>query len=334
MGKVSSREPIISIIVPVYNGEQFIKESIENLLKIKSQKEIIVINDCSNDKSLEILKKYKDSIVLIDLKENKGVSNARNLGIKTAKGKYIGFVDIDDSIDYNMFDEMIKVIEKEQADVCVCNYDEIYENSDVVVRSKYVLPIKSTTQDKTISLYLTDQISPAIWDKIYTRNLLEKIQFKNGLAVGEDILFCLNIFLQAKKTCYIDKAFYHYLQQNNSVMHKLSPKLLQFKEVAKSIDPQKREKLINKYKEEFEYFELEMITRGIHSISMLCNKITKQEAQEYLKVYFDKKYFERILKSKYYSKSIKLEIFLLKTFGIRFHLFLMPIYKFIRNKIR
>lgn len=334
MTKVSNKEPLISIVVPVYNGEKFIKKSIDVLLKIKCSKEIIVINDCSTDNSLKLLKKYGNNIILIDLKENKGVSNARNLGIEKAKGKYIGFVDIDDCIEDEMYDEMLKKLETSAADVCVCNYDEIYENSDLKVSSKYELPKTITTNKETLSLFLTDKISPAIWDKLYKKELLKDISFQKSLAVGEDILFCLNVFMKANKTCYIDKRFYHYLQQSNSVMHKISPKLLQFKDVITSIEKKEKEKLKQNFKEEFEYFELEMITRGIHSISMLCNKQTKKEAQEYLKVYFDKSHFDRIISSKYYSKGIKLEILVLKIFGIKFHLFLMPIYKIIRSKIR
>lgn len=334
MTKVSKKEPLISIIIPVYNGEKFIENSIEKLLKIKCSKEIIVINDCSKDNSLKLLNKYKKEIQIIDLKENKGVSNARNLGIERAIGKYIGFVDIDDSVESEMYDEMIRVIEKTKADVCVCNYDEIYENSDLVVASKYKLPKCSTNREETLSLFLTDKISPAIWDKIYKSELIKQVGFKKGLAVGEDILFCLNIFLNTNKTSYIDKPFYHYLQQSNSVMHKISQKLLQFKEVVASIDESTKRELEKKFKDEFEYFELEMITRGIHSISMLSNKKTKKEAQDYLKIYYDKKDFDRIIKSKYYSKSIKLEILILKMFGIKFHLFLMPVYKVIRNKVR
>ena len=334
MTKVSKSEPLISIIVPVYNGEKFVKKSIETLLKIKCSKEIIVINDCSKDKTLALLKKYKDEIVLIDLKENQGVSNARNLGIEQARGKYIGFVDIDDSIESNMYDEMIEIIEQNQCDVCVCNYDEVYENSDLRVNSKYTLPERITDHNETLSLYLTDKISPAIWDKIYKQDLIKKVKFKKGMAVGEDILFCLNVFINSTKTCYIDKPFYHYLQQSNSVMHKISPKLLQFKDVVLSINKNDRKMLEEKFKDEYEYFELEMITRGIHSISMLSNKKTKKEAAEYLKVYFNKSDFDKIIKSKYYSKSIKLEILVLKIFGIKFHLFIMPIYRMIRNKVR
>lgn len=335
MTKVSKKEqPLISIVVPVYNGEKFIKKSIDELLKIKSSKEIIVINDCSTDNSLKLLKRYKNKIVLIDLEENKGVSSARNLGIAKSTGKYIGFVDIDDSVECEMYDEMLKKIENNDADVCVCNYDEIYEDSDLKVGSKYNLPNETTDHRTTLSLFLTDKISPAIWDKLYKKELLKDISFQKSLAVGEDILFCLNVFMKANKTCYIDKAFYHYLQQSNSVMHKISPKLLQFKDVVTNIDKIEKEKLKQNFKDEFEYFELEMITRGIHSISMLCNKNTSKIAQEYLKRYYDKKDFNRIIKSKYYSKSIKLEILVLKIFGIKFHLFLMPVYKLIRNKMR
>jgi len=334
MAKVSKKEPLISIIVPVYNGEKYIKNTINNLLKVTCDKEIIVINDCSVDKSYELLKKYEKNIKLINLKENNGVSNARNLGLEVARGKYIGFVDIDDSFEFDIFNKMIEKIESENSDVCVCNYDEIDEVTGLVTSSKYKLNYLKTEKKSAIKLFLTDQISPAIWDKIYRRDLLEKIRFNKNLAVGEDILFCLNVFLKVNSVSFCNEYLYHYLQQNNSVMHKISPKLLQFSKVIENIDLKNKKLLLNEYKEEYEYFKLEMVTRGIHSISSLCNKNNKKIAKQYLMEYCTKDNLNGILKNKYYSKFIKLEILIIKMLGIDAHLILMPVYKFVRSKIR
>ena len=89
----------LSIVMPVYNGEKFIKNSLDRVLSVECEKEIIVVNDCSKDNSLNLLKEYGSQIKLIDLVENKGVSNARNVGIKEATGDYISFLDIDDIIE-------------------------------------------------------------------------------------------------------------------------------------------------------------------------------------------------------------------------------------------
>lgn len=324
----------LTIVIPVYNGEKYIKRCLDSVLSNKNIKEVIVINDCSTDGSLKILKEYGSRIKLIDLKENRGVSYARNLGIEKATGDYITFVDVDDYIEPNTYFQMLSKIEKTDADICICNYDEIFEENGKIVNSKYNLDFEELDNESVVKKFLTDDISPAIWDKVYKTKLLKNISFENNLAIGEDILFCLKVFMNCKKATFINERFYHYVQQNTSAMHVISPKLLQFKNVIKGIDKTKYEELENNYAEEFNYFKLEMITRGIHSISMLINKSNKAEGIEYLQHYYNKEDLKNIIKCKYFSKSIKLEILILLVFGIRIHLLLMPIYKIIRAKRR
>lgn len=334
MGRASDNIPIISIILPVYNGEKYIKNTIDQLLNIKSNKEIIVVNDCSNDNSLKLLKEYKNKINLINLKENHGASYARNIGLDNAKGKYIAFVDIDDFFDNNIYDKMLKNIERENADICVCNYDEFFEGKNIKSNSKYNYQFKNLNKRDSLRLFLADKISPAIWDKIYKRELFENIRFDESLLIGEDIHFCLNLFYNCKKVTFINENLYHYLQQETSLMHTISYKLLHFKKVIEKISEEEKKYLEKEYNEEFNYFKLEMVTRGIHSLSTLSNKKNKKQVESYLKEYCNNSDFDKILKSKYYSKSIKIEIFILKIFGIKAHLFLMPFYKKIRNILR
>ena len=335
MERVSrKKEPLISIIIPIYNGEKYIQKTLDKLTNINSSKEIIVINDCSSDNSLDLLNKYKKNIILINLKENQGVSNARNLGIQKASGKYVGFVDVDDSFENEIFEKMLSKIEKTNSDVCICNYDEFFEINNIITKSKYVYENETLNQNEALSNYLIDNISPAIWDKIYKTEIVKDIKFNKDLAIGEDILFCLNVFIKCKSFSFVNEYLYHYLQQSNSVMHTVSPKLLQFRDVILNIEAKDREYLEKNYSEEFNFFKLEMITRGIHSLSSICNKKNKNQVIRYLKTYCGKNDLKKILKNKYYSKTIKLEILILKTLGVKFHLFMTPIYKIIRNKIR
>ena len=117
-------------------------------------------------------------------------------------------------------------------------------------------------------------------------------------------------------------------------MHSVSSRLLQFRDVINYININDRKMLEEKFNEEFNFFKLEMITRGIHSISSLNNNRNKRLVKRFLSEYYNKDELNSILKCEYFSKSIKLEIFILKIFGIRFHLLMMPVYKFIRNKVR
>ena len=326
---------ILSIILPVYNGEKFIKKTIDKLLKIDLKKEIIVINDCSIDNTQKILESYNDKIELINLNKNCGVSNARNIGIQNAKGKYLAFIDADDDFEINMYQEMITKLEKEKNDLCICNYDEyMYKKNLKIVKSKYIYENIENSSNKILKMYLTDKISPAIWDKVYLTEFIKKINFNTQLSIGEDILFCLNIFLNTNKISFINKYYYHYYQNESSAMHNISDKMLEFSKVIDYIEPQDRERLKTECKEEFEYFECEMTTRGIHSImANVCHE-NKKEATKYLKKYYDLEKFNKILNNKYFSKSIKIEIYILKKFGIKTHIILTPLYVKARNLSR
>lgn len=326
----------LTIVIPVFNGEKFIKNCVNNLEKSNfNDFEIIIINDGSTDNTLKIIKELLlryDNIEYINNKKNKGVSYSRNVGIEKSNGKYIGFVDADDYVDNSMFSNMIKVAIKNDADVVVCNYIEIDELTKVKTKSKYRYNKQILLKDECLKNFLTDKISPAIWDKIYKKELIKKVKFNENLQVGEDLLFCLNIFLESKKNAFINEYYYNYIQQNSSVMHNISPKLTQFKDVLNYV---KKEKYLNSnFEEEYSYFKLEMITRGIHSISSITNKSNKKTAIKYLKLYCNKIDLNQIIKNKFFSKSIKIEIFVLKTFGINVHLALMPIYKKIRKVLR
>lgn len=326
----------LSIIVPVFNGQTYIEKTINNLLKIEIDNyEIIIINDGSSDNTENILElKYSnnDKINIVNLKENKGVSYCRNFGISKARGQYITFMDVDDEVNTKMYIDLLTIAKKDNLDVCGCNYIERSEN--VEVKSKYILPEGVLNNDEIVKLYLTDKISPAIWDKIFKYDILEKVKFNEKLQVGEDILFCLEVFLKTEKARFINEYYYCYMQQETSVMHQISNKLVQFKEIEKGLNVEDYNCLRNNYSIEFEYFRGAMIMRGVHSISMLKNKYNKKQAIDLIYNIMDRNILKNFIKNKYTAKNIKIEVFILIYLGIRMHLSLMPMYKYIRNKIR
>ena len=335
---MKKKHPLLSIIVPIYNGQKYIQRCIEGIEKNEDiELEIIIINDGSIDSSLEeinkILSKY-NNIIFFNNSKNYGVSYSRNLGIKYATGDYIGFVDVDDEIEHNMFTKLVGCAIENQSDVVVCNYIEISENKKNIVNSKYKYKHTSLDQYNSLKNYLIDYISPAVWDKIYKKDIIKKIKFDEQFSIGEDILFCLEVFLNSTKVTFINESLYKYNQNNNSTMHNLSHFLFDFKKILFSI-PYNYEETLNKdYLEEYQYFKYEMITRGIHSISSMSNNKNKKIISDFLKVYYDRKIFREICRNKYFSKKIKLEIFILKNFGINVHIFLIPIYKKFRNLTR
>lgn len=320
----------ISIIIPVYNGEKYIKKLIDKVLSSPLSKEIIVIDSSSSDNSLSILKQYGKKINLLALDKNKGVSYARNLGIAKAQGNFIGFIDQDDDIETDMFLKMYTKAQEENSDICVCNYDEFYEIKTEHNKSKYHYSFKKDILEN----YLIDNISPAIWDKIYKKEFIKTLKFNETLNIGEDILFNLEAFLKTKNVVFVNEYLYHYFQQDKSVMHSLSSRHLQFLEITEKLAPETTRYLKENYCKAYEFFELEMFTRAIHSISILVNKENKKEAKAYLKSIITQDKLNKIIKNSFFSKSIKIEMIILKLFGLSLHLSLIPFYQKIRNKIR
>ena len=223
----------LSIIVPIYNVEDYLEECLKSLYNIKNIKlEIILVNDGSKDNSFKIMEKFKEiypeKTVLIN-KENGGLSSARNAGMKAAVGEYISFIDSDDFIDVDEFEKFYKEGQKDKLDVMVGNMryytpektgDSLFR-SDVVKNSGIVNGI-----DFFWNLFQkTKCFREEVVDDIYKREFLVKnnIWFNENI-VHEDSEFTPLVYLKAEKVKYIDRAFYFYRQRTGSIMNKVSEK--------------------------------------------------------------------------------------------------------------
>lgn len=223
----------LSIIVPIYNVEDYLEECLKSLYNIKNIKlEIILVNDGSKDNSFKIMEKFKEiypeKTVLIN-KENGGLSSARNAGMKAAVGEYISFIDSDDFIDVGEFEKFFKEGQKNKLDVMVGNMryytpektgDSLFR-SDVVKNSGIVNGI-----DFFWNLFQKPKcFREEVVDDIYKREFLVKnnIWFNENI-VHEDSEFTPLVYLKAEKVKYIDRAFYFYRQRTGSIMNKVSEK--------------------------------------------------------------------------------------------------------------
>ena len=168
----------VSVIVPVYNVEEYIDKCLDSLVhQTLTDLEIIVVNDGSPDNSEKIIKKYEKKYKNIKylVKENGGLSDARNFGLKYAKGEYIAFLDSDDYVSEEMYQMMYIKAKSEDFDMVVCDINYLYPDRTLRVDSG----IKDDTTDikKT---YLT--IQPAAWNKLFRRDLFDhKVLFKKGV---------------------------------------------------------------------------------------------------------------------------------------------------------
>ena len=226
--------PKVSVIVPVYNVEKYLKRCLDSLInQTLKDIEIIVVNDGSTDNSLDILNKYaeNDSRIKVIDKENSGVSDCRNIAMKQMKGKYIMFVDSDDWIDNNALEIMYTKIEEEKSDLVMCTYMrefanhskekifnlpeiELYEKDEIKkLHRKLFGPIDNELGNPE-DLYSLG----TIWAKLYKVDVIKKnnIEFEDLKLIGsnEDGLFNIYVFNKINKAVFINKPLYHYCRDN------------------------------------------------------------------------------------------------------------------------
>ena len=214
----------ISVIVPIFNTEKYLSRCISSILNqtIKDI-EILCVNDCSTDNSLKILQEFskQDSrLKIIDLKENKGVSNARNLGIDLAQGEYIYLIDSDDWLDDNYLEQMLNKIKETNSNIVInANFVNEYDDKTKKAYSKFDFLTKDFEifDSKTVQKFFP----PVIWTRLYKKDFLKNhnIKFPMVKCGAEDIYFAYACDLIQEKSYIFKGPFYHYSQHQTSAMH-------------------------------------------------------------------------------------------------------------------
>lgn len=212
----------VSVIVPVFNLENYIGRCIESIInQTLSNIEIIIINDGSSDKSNEIICSYsrKDKRIIHLSQENQGVSVARNKGVRRASGDYITFVDGDDYLELTMLEEMLKLAYTSKYDIVFCNFTKY--------KSKSVYPAgKNTSYHNYIKNMLQDKYPPSACGGLFRSDYIKKnnLVFNKGLSYGEDILFCIELLFIHKKSVGIVKSdLYVVEERKDSATRKICP---------------------------------------------------------------------------------------------------------------
>lgn len=210
---------MISVIVPIYKVEKYLKRCVNSLLaQSYSDFELILVDDGSPDNCGNICEEYaaKDKRIRVIHKDNGGLSDARNAGLKIAKGEYIAFVDSDDWVATNYLETLLKVIELTGSDICECEVlkttgeIEKYENS----KEKHT----SYSSEKALELLICDKIlHQYVWNKLYKRSCLKDIPFAVG-KINEDEFWTYQVFGHARRITKISNTLYYYFQRENSIM--------------------------------------------------------------------------------------------------------------------
>lgn len=215
--------PTVSIIVPVYKVEKYINQCIESILSQTFKEfELILIDDGSPDNSGEICDKFADidQRITVIHKSNGGVSSARNVGLKNAKGKYILFIDSDDWIDSSFIAELVYSMENKNADLTVCDY--YLADTDKLKTNKIFdkdISLNKINEEEMVNLIKTHSIFGP-WCKLYRNDVIQrnKIFFNTNVSFGEDLLFNLQYLSNVNNICMIGKELYYYRQVNGSLV--------------------------------------------------------------------------------------------------------------------
>lgn len=212
----------LSIIVPVYNTEKYLDRCLTSLRKQTYKNlEFIIVNDGSTDNSIEICRRYAemDSRFKVFSKTNGGLSDARNFGLQRVSGEYIGFVDSDDFISENMYEILIKEMEKYKGDIAVSSIQHVDDNEKYTNLRR--LPAEITVLNKGEAfeeLLFSQRISNSVCNKIFKKNLFMSIRFPKG-KLYEDEYVTYRLFDLSSSAVICSNAYYYYRSNPNSITH-------------------------------------------------------------------------------------------------------------------
>lgn len=212
-------DPLISVIVPVYNVAPYVEACLSSIVSQSYENlEILVVDDASTDGSYDICQKYHNAdsrIRLMQHNKNLGLSAARNTALEVAKGDYIVFVDSDDTIDKNMYSAMCSAAQKNEADIVVCGYYYIDENGKITSSSS-LREINITLRGIEKIKYNISTSNNCVWNKLYKRSVFETVRFPLGKTF-EDIFIMHRLFDNANQVYLIPERLYNYRQRKTGI---------------------------------------------------------------------------------------------------------------------
>ena len=240
--------PKVSVIVPVYNVEEYLERCLDSLVnQTLKDIEIIIVNDGSTDGSKEKIQKYINTyknIVYLE-KKNGGLSSARNYGIPYAKGEYIGFVDSDDYVELTMYEKMYNKAIEDKSDMVECDFIWEYPNK----KREDIGKVYSSKKEAIIEARVV------AWNKIIKKDIIEKtkITFPEGLRY-EDIEFFYKIVPYLDKISFVKETLVHYVQRESSIANTQNERTGEiFKIWENVLNYYIENNIFNEYRSELEY---------------------------------------------------------------------------------
>ncbi len=262
--------PKISVIIPIYNAEKYLKECLNSIInQTYKNVEIICVNDGSTDSSLSIIKEYSskyENIVVVN-KKNSGVIDARIAGLKKATGDYIGWVDSDDFIDSTMYEKMYNALSSNNADFATCNYKFYPQN--VTKKKKWFKELNGSVD----GLFIMDNI--ILWNELVKKSLIDKMNTIELMKTFGEGIYSL-IIVNAQKVVTINEELYNYRVGHGSLSTNYSnlnwfKKVVDFNKVKMQyvIDEKYSDYWINYFRYEYLYYVLVLMIVSAYNNSKI-----------------------------------------------------------------
>lgn len=309
------KNPKVSVIVPVYNTEKYLRKCMESLVHQTLQEiEIVVINDGSTDESegiiFEYMEKYPEKF-LYKYQKNSGQAVARNKALKLCHGEYIGFLDSDDFVKEEMFERMYQKAITTNADYVACGYTDITYEGDKEIELQHYVASKVALSTK--DMYKGALVSPFL--HIYKRSIIEKskVEFPEGV-IYEDTAFYLNLIPYIHKLEVIEEPLAYRVRHSQSTMTIFKKeKVAQiFPVMDAALDYYKKYDFYDKYEEELTYFCVRvLLCSSMQRIGKVKNKTDRKELLKMTLNYIEQ-HFPNYRKNKYLSGG--LQNFYMKSF--------------------
>ena len=302
-------DPIISIIVPIYNVDKYLSRCIDSILNQTFKKfELILVNDGSTDNSGVVCEEYanKDNRIKVIHKSNGGVSSARNSGLHAAKGEYIGFVDPDDYIDESMYGKLYGLCIENDSDIAICKFSREI-NGKIQASDETGKVLKFNNIEAMNELFKGNLYRFSLCNKLFNKKCFNNISFPEG-RIHEDLSTTYRLFANSKNSTYINYCGYIYVKRENSILtSKFNEKRLQafigWDEIIEFMDKNYK-KLMNQIIATFTYWCMDNISYILKQVDDVDKK------KKYLNTIreYTTKYYSYIKENSILSRRYKLKI--------------------------
>lgn len=218
-------DEMITVIIPVYNVEEYLHQCINSVCKqTYTNLQIIIVNDGSTDSSKNICEQYadKDDRILLINKENFGQASARNIALENVKGNYICFLDSDDIMKNDMIEKLYTIQKKTKADIVACGFQKFENNINIDINND-IFQKKYSKEDALLDICMDKYLKTYVWNKLFDKDLFLNRHFEEG-RIFEDTALVAYIVAQAKTIVYTNEKLYYYRMRENSTVRQYSKK--------------------------------------------------------------------------------------------------------------